>query len=602
MLKEIKELGEYKTFTGTSGIEPFLEIPYKNNEGSNYFFIPFEIQNDGTGKYKGGVEVEHIHSENDYLKKYLYDALFSKGSGVYASPTAKCSKDCLGITLPKKVIAFFANSHLKQFHLESEEKNFLESIRKEFEKNYDTIFNDLNELLKQTGKRNVIGVLFYDKNGTKKYIGEIDTFVKMFKQFIENKLDLIDGTCFLCGKKGKVTVNAISKVAFFYSIDKPGFIVGGFNKNEAYKDFAICPECFVKVQLGTNLLEDDLTFKFYGLRYWLIPNFFLSDRDQRKEILDILIENKNKDMGVKSGIKRITDDEREILDIISELNDYVSFSFLFYAAKGQGKIIKALIEDVLPSRLHTIFETKKWVDSLPIVETITYKKSVRYFDFGYIREFFKGTQGDTKNKAFLAIVDSVFKDKPVDKGFFLGFVMSTLRKSMANDDYFTLKAKEAFVSFLFLKKLGLIKEDVMNNLNNSAFEDFFDRFENSFMTNLSRGLFLLGAATGMLESIQMSDRNTSSPPIDKKLKNLKLTEKNVLSLLPELEVKFKQYKSWGKDKQLVLKEAARYLLAAGRNWKMSVDEINFYIATGLLYKDEIRNIAKQKTNGGDKNE
>ncbi len=599
MLKEIRDLGEYRISNKTSGIEPFLEIPYKGNDDSNYFFIPFQIQNDGTVKYKGSIEVEPIHSENDYLKKYLYDAI-SSGSGIYASPTAKFTK--LEKTLPKKIKNFFGENNIEKFNLSKGEKTFLESIREEFEKNYDTIFKDLDELSKQTGKKNVIGVLFYDNSGTKKYIGEIDTFVKMFEQFIENKLDVVDGTCFLCGKEGKVTVNAISKVAFFYSIDKPGFIAGGFNRNEAYKDFAICPECFVKVQLGTNLLEEDLTFKFYGLRYWLIPNFFLSDKGKRKEILDILIENRNKDIGVKSGIKRLTDDEREILDIISELNDYVSFSFLFYAPKGNGKIIKALIEDVLPSRLHTIFESKKWVDSFPIVETITYKKSVRYFDFGYLREFFKGTKGDTKNKEFLAIVDSVFKNKPIDKEFFLNFVMSVLRKAMANDDYFTFKAKEAFVSFLFLKKLGLIKEDIMDNLNDSVFEEFFSRFENSFGTNLSRGLFLLGAATGMLESIQMSERNTSSPPIDKKLKNLKLTEKDVLSLLPELEVKFKQYKSWGKDKQLVLKEAAGYLLAAGRNWKMSASEINFYVAAGLLYKDKIRDIAKQKTDGGDKNE
>ncbi len=599
MLKEIKELGEYKTSTGASGIEPFLEIPYKDKEGSNYFFIPFEIQGDGTVKYKGSIEVEPIHSEDEYLTKYLYDAI-SSGSGIYGSPTAKFTE--LEKTLPKKIKNFFGKNNIKKFEITDEEKDFLESIRKEFENNYDAISNDLNELLRQAGKKNVIGVLFYDKDGTKKYIGEIKTFVKIFEQFIANKLDLIDGTCFLCGKKGKVTVNAISKVAFFYSIDKPGFIVGGFNRSEAYKDFAICPECFVKVQLGTNLLENDLTFKFYGLRYWLIPNFFLSDKDKRKEILDILIENKNKNIGIKSGMKRLTDDEREILDIISDLNDYVSFNFLFYAPKGNGRIIKALIEDVLPSRLHTIFEAKKRIDSLPIVETITHKKTVRYFDFGYIREFFKGTKGDTKNKEFLAIIDSIFKDKLINKGFFLNFVMSVLRKSMANDDYFSFKTKEAFVSFLFLKKLRLIKEDTMDDLSNSAFEEIFNRFDNSFGTNLSRGLFLLGAATGMLESIQMSERNTSSPPIDKKLKNLKLTEKDVLSLLPELEVKFKQYKSWGKDKQLVLKEAAGYLLAAGRNWKMSVDEINFYIAAGLLYKNEIRSIAQQKTNGGDKNE
>ncbi len=597
MLKGIKEIGEYVSNGGS--IDAFIEIPYKGTEPKNYFFIQFDIKN-GSPVLRDDIEVEPVREEEEFKLKYLFDAI-GGGSGRYGSPTAKVVE--LEKTFNGKIMSFFKEGNINRFNLSEDEKSFLCTVHEELSKHKGDILKKLKEKIvqldKKARKKVVLGLLFYDENGNKRYLGDLELFRKLFEKYLDAKLNLIDGTCFLCGKNDKVTISGLSKVMFFYSIDKPGFIVGGFSPNKAYKNFALCRECLNDLQNGFKLLEDKLNFRFYGLRYWLIPNFFLKQEDLKKEVLNILLDESRRNINMKGSIKRITDDEREILDIISDLHDYVSFNFLFYMKKGNGTLIKALLEDVLPSRLHTIFSAKQWIDSLPIIERITVKKQIKYFDFDYIRTFFKGTKGDTKNKEFLSVVESVFKDRPIDKKFFFNFIMMELRKAMANDNFFDLKSKEAFVSFLFLNKLKLFKEEGMDKISDSLFGKFFERFDNSFGTNLSRGLFLLGATVGILENIQMADRKSSSAPIDKKLKNLKLTEKGVLSLLPELEVKFKQYGSFGKDKQIILKEASNYLLSSGRNWKMSIGEINFYIAAGLLYRNEIKDIAEQKTNGGD---
>jgi len=114
---------------------------------------------------------------------------------------------------------------------------------------------------------------------------------------------------------------------------------------------------------------------------------------------------------------------------------------------------------------------------------------------------------------------------------------------------------------------------------------------------LKRGLFLLGALTELLLQIQRVKRD-GSMPFFKQLKGLKMNESEIKGLLPKVINKFIEYESYGRGKRLLAEEASKNLLNSGSNWKITLDEINFYFAVGMALANEVKEIA-ENTGGGD---
>jgi len=79
-------------------------------------------------------------------------------------------------------------------------------------------------------------------------------------------------------------------------------------------------------------------------------------------------------------------------------------------------------------------------------------------------------------------------------------------------------------------------------------------------------------------------------PFSKNLKNLKMNEDDFRALLPKIQNKLEEYDSFDKGKRLIASEIANYLLLAGNNWKMSIDEMNFYFSCGMNLTEEIAKI------------
>lgn len=125
-------------------------------------------------------------------------------------------------------------------------------------------------------------------------------------------------------------------------------------------------------------------------------------------------------------------------------------------------------------------------------------------------------------------------------------------------------------------------------MEQNIFDVMFNKYSKSLNTPEKRGIFLLGVLTQMLLNKQYSERE--SKPFMKKLKSLKMDEKDIKSLLPEVQNKLEEYDAFDKGKKLIAQEASNYLLQAGDGWKMSVDEINFYFACGMNMSEEIAKI------------
>ncbi len=526
------------------------------------------------------VEIEQFQIEK--ISRYLYKERESKGNK--PAPIAP-----VNIKEPEKTfkkIKSWIDACIKIPDLTDNEKKLIKSISDALEKENQKIIDSLKsktiELSKKEGK-----FLTIKLNNGQKYIGDYEFFQRAYKHLSLQKIQKSSAenkSCSICGEI-KDNVSARTFVYNFDTDDKPGFI-SEFNKQNFWKNIPVCQECRELLKKGREFIDSKLTFKFHGLKYQLIPKTLLNEDEIIREVIDILLDT-HKTISLKERtIKRLTNDENEILEYLSEKGDFISLNFLFLQTRQSAERILLLIEDVLPSRIRNIFEAKEIVDKV-------YGED---FNFGKIRTFFSKSDDERKNsdldKYFLEVIDSVFKGKKLDFSFLTKFFMQPIRKEFVTDSYYLPRIKDAMMCMSFFEKLGLINFEEEKVMGKSIFEEIFAKYGKSLNTSAKRGIFLLGVLTQMLLNKQYSER--SSKPFMKKLKSLKMDEKDIKSLLPEIQNKLEEYDAFDKGKGIIAKEASRYLLEAGENWKMSIDEINYYFACGMNLFEEVAHVVYNK--------
>ncbi len=558
MISAIKEIGE------------LISEPQIRKINGKVIFISINSHN----RSYSGIIIEDFDSGK--VKNYLYKEGASKGNkSVPFCPVTEPSKSF------KKIEKWFE----KCFELNLETDNSIISKTSNVLSTYENkIVADIMQNIEVIPKR-IPKFLTIKLNG--KYLGEYPFFEKCMKRIEEAKIKSSagTGTCSVCGISG-VEVSGKTDVFKFYTIDKPGFITGGFKEKLAWKNYPVCLECKEQLEKGRKFIENNLKFEFYSLSYWLIPRLLIGDESSLQTIIDILSDT-NKRIELKGKIKkRITNDENEILEYLSQQEDSLTLNFLFIQKQQSAERILLLIEDIFPSRIKEIFDAKDYVDEIFAEE----------YNFSRLRTFFsKSSEGKRENdldKYFLEIVDSVFRGKKVDFSFLLKFFMATIRKEFINDGYFITRVKDALMNTMFFENLGLISFEE-GDMEKNIFDTVFKKYGKSFDNSARRGVFLLGALTQLLLNKQWADRNAK--PFMKNLKGLRLDEKDIKALLPKIQNKLEEYDSFDKGKRLIASEASRYLLDAGGDWKMSIDEINFYFACGMNLADEIAVIVYQKT-------
>lgn len=532
------------------------------------------------------IDIEQFQEK--LIGRYLYREDATKGNKT--APIAP-------LTEPEKTfekISRWFNTANEQKELSLNEKSVLQNIVKTLETNKENLITSIGQKSKEIPKKEskFLTIKLQDK-----YLGDDEVIRKVYQIIEKNKPKKSatkDQVCSICGQT-KENISARTNVYNFDTDDKPGFITG-FNQENYWKNIPVCDECRALMKKGRDFIDNKLTFKFYGLKYQLIIKSLSENDEVLREIIDIL-KDSQKIISLKNNvIKKITNDENEILEFFTEKADSIALNLLFLQTQQSAERILLLIEDVLPSRLRKIFEAKSYVDKLYETQREDQKNHF-VFTFGKIRTFFSKSDEGKRNydldKYFLEIVDAVFLGKKIDFSFLAKFYMQVIRREFANDGYYLFRINDAMMCTSFFEKLQLIDFEEVH-MEKSLFEEFFTKYGKSFSKPERRGIFLLGILTQMLLNKQYTER--SSKPFMKKLKNLKMNEIDIKGLLAEVQNKLEEYDSFDKGKRQIAEEASKYLLEAGDNWKMSVDEINYYFACGLNLADKIAEIvyAKQK--------
>ena len=616
MIEAIKNIGEYAIKKEKKNVNDPLDILIGNPANRNTENILFIILDKKNGEFKyTGIEIEEFSKEK--LMKYLY----RKGGGARGTditPTSMVTE--IEKTFNIKILSWFKKYNSDQ----NNQCNLLHKIYLVLENNKTKIIQDLKE---KSEKGNNIISLKINSN----YLGDLEIFKNIlvsdarenyFKKFgIESKSE--EKLCSVCKKRQSEVYGFVSTFNF-YIVDKPGFVSGGFRQKNSWRNYPVCLNCALTLEEGRKYLRDNLNFNFYGFRYLLIPKFVKGIQEEIQNSIFKAIKSQKDPKFIKKEIKRLTNDEDEALELMSKKENYLNNNFLFYyAPKGfDGKVFNILlyVEDILPSRLKKLFEAKEKIDQeemyrncmVPTFNDRGKKDGEKplEFNFGILRTFFPRISNNrTFNKYFLDITNKIFTNKPVEYDFLLNFIVKKIRDDFTKDYSTKIDTLKGFMLLNYLKELKILKlkkEVKMETKDLLSLESeekeikervelFFNKFSNFFNSNLKKAIFLEGVLTQYLLNIQYQERK--STPFRVKLKGLKLDEKQIKKLLPEIQNKLEEYgKNYYRDLESII---SNYFVLSGNDWSVTNDEISFYFTLGMNLSNLFK---KEKENGGNENE
>ena len=611
VIEAVCRIGDYvqKDNGGEDLLSTFIDNP---NSNGKYKFVLIVVLNKKNGEYSFScVDV----GEFKPFQKYLY----KKGApnGTDATPTSKVAGD-LEKTFRNRFLKWFQN--YDSYDLSKEEKDDLQRMSTAIIDQAEKISAGLQEKFSlKSSKDNAIITLGIEQDGELRYPGDIPIFKNILLRKGKDKYYIkksqgeskgLEASCSVC-KDLKDEVYGFAIPWTFHTFDKPGFIAGGFEVSESWKNTPVCFDCATRLELGKKYLEERLDFSFYGFRYLLVPKLALGGDFQ--DVLSILGGKDQKRKQKLSGEvrKSITSDEDEILDIVKEMNDFISNSLVFYRKEQSSYRILLLIEGVLPSRLRKLFDAKGRVDERfkicneLFLSEVQKEKTPLEFNFGVLRRFFpQESKNRTFDKIFLEVVNKIFVGDKIDYYLLMDFIMRRAREAFAEGYPTKIATFNGFLLLHYLEELDILKNyrEEMKEMDEQAglksienleglpieqkVERFFEANKSFFTSNAKKATFLEGVLAQKLLNIQWMDKKAT--PFRTKLHGLKINQALIQRLLPEIQNKLEEYgKNYYRDLESVI---AQHFILAGEDWEETDDELSFYFVLGMdmqkLFKNE----------------
>lgn len=613
----MKEIGEYALEKENKDLNDFVSILVENPASNETYKHVFCIKLNSIHENFEFKEIEHQEYSKEKIAKYLYKRGSSNGPDI--TPTARVTE--IKKTFSNKIIGWFSKP-LKEAKpiLDDEEVQFLELLGKCVKENEEKILSELEPKVNSIdAKESSILTLVIEENSSIRYIGDFEVFRKILKNNgalkFYSKYDIIsrddDKVCSIC-KTHKEVYGFVTPYEF-YTVDKRGFVSGGFDQSKAWRNNPVCLECALKITAGKEYIEKYMSFGFYGFNFLLIPK--LLNKSFNEDIFDIFETFNEKKFAFNKEYQYFLQaNEIDILNILSETDDYINFNFQFYEKSNAAYRILLYIEDVLPSRLRELFKSKEIVDKRQIFSNYYSNdaeiKSIR-FTLGNVRWFFPNTLDDPDlNKYFLEITNGIFTGTSIDYNFLLKYVMQRIRKDFRNENPTRYSLFLGFQMLDFLSQLRLLGNynggKCVNSKNlsvllgdiapkeNSGYEErtnvIFSEFDNFFNTDAKKAIFLEGTLVQYLLNIQKFQRG--STPFRTKLRGLNLDERYVKKIFPEILNKLDEYDTnYYRELETLI---AKYMIQSGTDWKMSNDEISFYFVLGMNLSNLLKSPKSEK--------
>lgn len=596
MIHALKAMGDYiQTQRDESFLTQIVENPNSNGKYKTVLVILFEKNGDQISYQK--IAMEEFSQKK--LTKYVYVSGSPRGGDL--TPTSKITK--LETTYPRiqKPLKKLVDKIVKKDNLTKEE-TIIAQIYKLFQDEdlNKQIYQELEEI---SYDDNAILTIALIENGQTNYVGDFNKFTESLlgkyekafyfkKSYNKSERNSIskNNTCYICSKKQKKIYGYVGTFSF-YTLDKPGFTTGGFNRGEAWKNYPVCSNCARTLDLGKKYLEKNLSSRFCGINYFIIPKTVLSADKEREEMFELLksLEEKKKLSLQKDNQNSLSRAQDDLFQIMTEFNNYVNFNLMFYEEINSAFRILLYVEDVLPSYMQKIFAVKSEVDKDNIFQKLKSKEGefALTFTFNTISDFFYINQRNKQNftKSFLEITNNIFTGKRVSYELLINRFIAHLRDKFVNNQSYWLDNLKALQILKFLDKLDLLNQDreeknFMPTVDSEYKKDIVNFLEehNDVLNNNSKKLvFLEGVLAQKLLNIQSNERDGANP-FRARLNGLKLNEKLVRRLYTEIINKLEEYdKNYYKQLEQLI---ADYILESNLS-TISNSEISFYFVTGM---------------------
>ena len=612
MIEAVKEIGEYSLEKAGKRLEDPTDIVIEDpdSNGTYKHILGIRVNKNENGFGYSGIELEEYSKSK--IKQYLYKQGAARGTDL--TPTGRVTE--IDKTFKNKILLWFTNiTKENQIVFIDDEIEFLKGLNDCIKSNTEAILSDLKIKYNSLDKKDqsIITLLIYSPD--KKYIGDFPVFRRILRENTSNgyyqkygkESKSTNRVCSVCRKKSEEVFGFVGTYEF-YTVDKPGFVSGGFDQSLAWKNYPVCLKCALTLEEGKKYILENSKFRFYGFDYYVIPKLF--HQDKRDDIFRILEDFKGKDPKFeKKYIRLLDDDEEEILSKLAEQDNFFNNNLLIYQKDNSAFRILLYIEDILPSRLRTLFQAKEKVDKQSIFKDYILKdEKTMEFNFGNIFSFFPKSKEQDLSSYFLEITNKIFTNKKIDYSFLMWGIIKKIRREFQDETkptkYLTLKG---FQLLIYLNELELLdnfnggknmnEKNITNLLQGTNLQleekvnTLFKEFSDFFNKDSKKAIFLEGVLTQYLLNIQYNDRKAT--PFRVKLQGLKLDEKHVKKLLPEIQNKLEEYgKNYYKNLEFLI---GKYMVQSGEGWKMSNDEISFYFVLGMNLSNLFKSTMEETT-------
>jgi CRISPR-associated protein Csh1 len=453
--------------------------------------------------------------------------------------------------------------------------------------------------------------------GKSPYFAPIKDYVS--KEFYENFYTLggknIVGKnqmCSMCLSVQPEIWGYVSIYNFYATKTEFAPIAGGFNKSLAHLNYPVCADCASKLEQMKPVINKFFNFKFCGFDYFLIPEVLSPQANVEaiNAILDIMVyqyehdsihvlNSKTRIGGLTLSNKRklLSQETREVFDMLSETENYASYTMLFYAKNNSEFKIQMTIENIFPEQFKLVFAAKELAEKHAIFHDLPgiVKDSIANLEFKFdtLREFLPLNDkiyGDY-SKTFLEVVRCIFLQKQVSYSYLLQSMVSIIQRRFSREEYYEMTVRKSFLAIKFMAYLSIIpkpqnhfKEEKMN----PKFAVFFTEHSEFFDTPAKQAVFMIGVLCQNLLNIQYRERN--STPFRKRLNSLKLDPLLVQKLYKEIIEKLEQYNK--NHYYLELEQDIAKLIIKGGLCELSNDSISFIFALGLTLNKEFKTYNK----------
>lgn len=559
---------------------------------------------------KDTFEYKDIHLEETKEEGKKYVLISGSSAGTNYTPTAKITK--IERTFENKIFKYFSNNKYRQKYL------VIDKIYLQLKENKENILKKLKTLFSDKEKY-LITIGFIDSNKEIYYLKDIiqdDSELSKFKEIILNSFEEDNsevkgqGKCYSCDSFKTVVAKGFPLK--FYTFDKINYISNGFKEKEMYKNFPLCIDCIYKIINGYYFIDNYLSFKLARIDYYLIPDFVINNNSDFVDTLKYLIKDYYNRKNTLSNLRKITEDENEILDYLRLNNIYILYNFLFYEKENNAFRIKLFIENTLPTTISKIFSVKEYIDRVfkgdILLSKITDKNLNKILGEEFKLDSAKDKVFNGNEKLFLKAIENIFKMIPISKSTLFKQVSDKLNSAFKSGSILETTIY-VFKFYLFLLELNLIQEVIgmpedaikpeklenINQTNIELAENFFNNFSKAFINDLFKFIFLEGVLTQLF--IKEQQRRRGSSPFIKNIKNLKMNENDFKILYKELVNKIMEYDINYKIFTILKELVSYYYLKVGTDWKenyknISLDEINFYFALGMSFSNYFENTFK----------